>query len=143
MTERGAGILLVAQDTGRVLLLKRGRDVRSDPMTWAVPGGKVDPGETARAAAMRELDEEAGWPGTMAVMKDPVFVFDERPGFEFLTYLGFVKEEFDPQLNRESDDAGWFSLSKLPRPLHPGVKSLFRDTGPSLVKEIRRISWQD
>lgn len=39
----------------RVLLIKR-----SDTGLWAIPGGMVDPGETAPAALVRELREETG-----------------------------------------------------------------------------------
>ncbi|MFS8103711.1 NUDIX domain-containing protein [Lentzea alba] len=39
----------------RVLLIKRG-----DIGVWAIPGGMVDPGETAPAALVRELREETG-----------------------------------------------------------------------------------
>nr|WP_245782536.1 NUDIX domain-containing protein [Actinokineospora terrae] len=39
----------------RVLLIRR-RDVGQ----WAIPGGMVDPGETAPAALVRELREETG-----------------------------------------------------------------------------------
>lgn len=39
----------------RVLLIRR-RDCRA----WAIPGGHVDPGETAPAALIRELREETG-----------------------------------------------------------------------------------
>lgn len=39
----------------RVLLIKRG-----DIGVWALPGGMVDPGETAPAAVVRELQEETG-----------------------------------------------------------------------------------
>jgi len=44
---------------GRVLLARRtaGRDLAG---AWEFPGGKVEPGETARQALDRELDEELG-----------------------------------------------------------------------------------
>lgn len=43
---------------GKVLLIQRGRDPGRG--LWAVPGGMVDLGETTRAAARREAQEETG-----------------------------------------------------------------------------------
>jgi 8-oxo-dGTP diphosphatase len=44
---------------GRVLMAERtARQVSAG--FWELPGGKIDPGETPREAAMRELDEEIG-----------------------------------------------------------------------------------
>jgi 8-oxo-dGTP diphosphatase len=41
-----------------VLLVERGKPpVRG---SWSLPGGHIEPGETARAAAMREVREETG-----------------------------------------------------------------------------------
>lgn len=42
----------------RILIVERGKPpVRG---LWSLPGGHIEPGETARAAALRELEEETG-----------------------------------------------------------------------------------
>ena len=52
----GVGVA-VLQD-GALLLVQRGRGPNEG--LWAVPGGKVDYGETMRNAAIREVREETG-----------------------------------------------------------------------------------
>lgn len=49
-------IVIAGTGTGRKVLLVR----RDDTHQWAIPGGMVDPGETAPAALTRELLEETG-----------------------------------------------------------------------------------
>ena len=41
-----------------VLLVERGKPPRSG--LWSLPGGHIEPGETARDAAQREVEEETG-----------------------------------------------------------------------------------
>lgn len=42
------------------LLCRRASRLNSHAAQWALPGGRVDPGETTVEAALRELDEELG-----------------------------------------------------------------------------------
>jgi 8-oxo-dGTP pyrophosphatase MutT (NUDIX family) len=54
--------VLLPDDEGRacLLLTKRAATLRSHTRQWALPGGRMDPGETAEGAALRELREEVG-----------------------------------------------------------------------------------
>lgn len=56
-----AGLCVRSTGTGRVLLLQRGL-TPDDPAagTWEFPGGHIEDGETAYAAAVREWQEETG-----------------------------------------------------------------------------------
>ena len=56
-----AGAAVKASDTGRVLMIQRYLDPEDAAGgTWEFPGGHLDPGETAQAAAVREWEEETG-----------------------------------------------------------------------------------
>jgi 8-oxo-dGTP diphosphatase len=52
----GVGVVVI--DTGRILLVQRGRPPGEG--LWAVPGGKVKLGESMRETARREALEETG-----------------------------------------------------------------------------------
>jgi 8-oxo-dGTP pyrophosphatase MutT (NUDIX family) len=43
-----------------ILLTRRSGHLRRHAGQWALPGGRVDPGESAEQAALRELEEEVG-----------------------------------------------------------------------------------
>jgi 8-oxo-dGTP pyrophosphatase MutT (NUDIX family) len=43
-----------------VLLTRRASGLRRHGGQWALPGGRLDPGETPETAALRELEEEVG-----------------------------------------------------------------------------------
>jgi 8-oxo-dGTP diphosphatase len=52
-------VSVVRAADGRVLMAER-TATQISPGFWELPGGKIDPGETAAQAAARELDEEVG-----------------------------------------------------------------------------------
>jgi 8-oxo-dGTP diphosphatase len=108
-----------------VLLLLRANTGYMDGH-WAVPAGHVEHGESAVAAAVRELKEEVGLDVDAADLVpvtamhrtggngDPI---DERVDFFFMasTWSG------EPRLMEPEKAAGldWYPLDKLPDPLVP------------------------
>jgi mutator protein MutT len=64
-----------------VLLTRRAAGLRRHGGQWALPGGRLDPGETPETAALRELEEEVGLalpPGAILGRLDD---FPTRSGF--------------------------------------------------------------
>ena len=55
-------LVLLDDDEGRAcfLLTRRAASLRAHARQWALPGGRIDPGESAERAALRELREEVG-----------------------------------------------------------------------------------
>jgi 8-oxo-dGTP pyrophosphatase MutT (NUDIX family) len=64
-----------------LLLTRRAASLSSHPGQWALPGGRVEPGETAEAAALRELHEEVGLVVGAAQVLGCLDDFTTRSGF--------------------------------------------------------------
>lgn len=128
----GAGCIIQAQDTGRLLLPFRSATVL-EPHTWGTWGGAVDSNETPELAVRREVSEEAGYYGHYDI--EPLFVFKSGT-FRFYNFLAVVDEEFVPRLDWETEKAHWFALDELPSPLHFGLESVFND--PTSMAKIMK-----
>lgn len=132
----GAGFLLVARDTRRMLLVLRSGAV-GEPYTWGLPGGGSKSRDyDERTTALRELQEETGFDGPVAGSSKPVYVFREHSGFVYHNFIGFVEHEFQPELDEENDDCGWFSFEDLPDPLHFGAHLLFERAGDKIASAL-------
>lgn len=119
---RCAGIVVVARSTSRVLLLQR-----SDNGRWENPGGHLEAGESFREAALRELQEETGYGGPVAVTSSSINTGHVWVRYE--CFVGLVGSEFEPELT-EHAASGWFARDQLPSGTHPGTLRAVRWSGP-------------
>jgi 8-oxo-dGTP pyrophosphatase MutT (NUDIX family) len=130
----GAGCLIMAQDTKRILLPLRSADVE-EPHTWGTWGGAIDEGEDPKEAAMREVKEESGYSGNILSMQ--LLNRFEVKTFRYDTFLAVVNEEFTPKLNWETDEARWVEIDDWPSPLHFGLKAVLKNLNAQrIIKSV-------
>jgi 8-oxo-dGTP pyrophosphatase MutT (NUDIX family) len=129
---QGAGCIILARNTGRILLGLRSEHVQ-EPGLWGTFGGTIDGNEDRQRAVRREVVEECGYTGGMDVI--PLYVFT-KADFRYFNFLVVVESEFAPQLNWENSTAKWFTWGKFPRQLHFGLRALLADA--KSVQQIQR-----
>jgi 8-oxo-dGTP pyrophosphatase MutT (NUDIX family) len=139
---RAAGILFLDPD-GNALFLRR---AQGDALgQWSFPGGKLEEGEDADRAAIREIKEEIDFTVKPAQLRlharriKPAFPADVTaevtpslvpsdvalpppPLVDFTTFLVRVPQQFVPKLNEEHDGYVWSKVTEPPEPLHPGCR---------------------
>ena len=100
----------------RVLLVKRSKPPGEG--LWAIPGGRVELGETLQQAAEREIMEETG---LTIRAKDPMYTFEViepddagRPRFHYVIVdlmADYVKGEVNP--GYDASEARWITPQEL------------------------------
>lgn len=108
IVRRGTAVLLIQRATA------------PNAGQWAIPGGKVQPGETLQQAAEREIKEETG---VVIRAGEPVFCFDviERDDQGKLRYHYVIVDLFaeylsgEPQADDDALDAAWVTPQALAR----------------------------
>ncbi len=109
------GIVCFRED--QVLLIRRGTPPKQGE--WSLPGGRVEPGEPVRVAALRELREETGVQARLIDLVDVVdAIFNNRAG-DLITrhyvLVDFVAEWIsgEPVAGDDAAAAQFFHLSDL------------------------------
>lgn len=119
---------VAARDTTGALLLVRRRDTGD----WELPGGRVEPGESASEAAVRETAGESGVTveitGMVGIYTDPGYcIADPRTGAvrqPFAVCFHARPRSGSPRGDRgETSDARWVGVNDIPAlPIHPAMR---------------------
>ncbi|MBI3865298.1 MAG: NUDIX domain-containing protein [Planctomycetia bacterium] len=131
--------VVVAHKDGRILLERR-----SDCGWWGLPGGRIDPGESAEQAAIREVFEETG----LNVRITRLIGLYSEPEGRIVTYPDNVVQLVDVAIaaeivsgrltiSPESLDLQYFEPAKLPDELVPPARRLLDDYAQGLFGVLR------
>ena len=106
-------LMFLRRPDGELLLAMKKRGFGAGK--WNGAGGKVEPGETPLAAAIRETEEEVGvTPKNARKVAELDFFLTHEPGFNNYAHV-FVATEWDGE-PRETEEMRpqWFAISDIP-----------------------------
>jgi len=110
----------------KILLLKR-HPQKPQGGTWALPGGKMEKGETPKEAVIRETFEEVGLDASEA--EDAGIIYMRYNDVDYLCYAFSMVYEYEPLLTlsmEEHTESRWLTLEETKEiPLIPGGEESF------------------
>lgn len=118
----------VVVDHDRLLLVRRGHGPAGGQ--WAVPGGRVEAGETLAEAVTRELREETGLEGVCGRLLGVVERIGADHHFVILDYEVTLVGGDEPVAGDDAAEAEWVELHEVAeRDLAEGMAELLHDAG--------------
>lgn len=125
----GGAAVLALDEAGQALVVEQYRYVFGDVLT-ELPAGKVDPGETPRQAALRELREETG---AVAERLVPLGAILPSPGcFGEVVHLFLARRvRFGP---RQPDAGEWLRVRRIP------FETLLRQCLEGTVQDAKTVA---
>jgi 8-oxo-dGTP pyrophosphatase MutT (NUDIX family) len=157
---KAAAVALVllpdAEGRGCFLLTKRAPTLRAHTGQWALPGGRMDAGETPEVAALRELDEELGlklrgdkllgflddYPTRSGFVITPVVFWADDPGALSPNPAEVVRVHLVPLEDLDAPDVPRFiSIPESDRPVIqvPLLGSLIHAPTAAVIFQMREV----
>lgn len=121
----------IVVDDERLLMVRRGHGPAAG--YWAVPGGRVEPGETLAEAVVREMLEETGIEGVCGRLIGVLEVMPDATTGDHFVILDFevtILESTEPRAGDDAAEARWVDLGGIAElQLAPGVAEFLHDHG--------------
>ena len=139
---RPAAVLIAVTDRSEpgVILTHRPPDMRAHPGQVAFPGGKLDPGEDAVEAALREAREELAIAAANVQVIGASDRFVTGSGYDVTPVLGLVPPDL-PIAPNPAEVAGWFE-APLGYLLDPANHAHKETEWLGRVRPYIEIEWQ-
>jgi ADP-ribose pyrophosphatase YjhB (NUDIX family) len=116
-------IIIEAPDDAGIILVHR----KNEPRAWAIPGGFIDYGESAEAAAEREALEETGLK-VSGLKQFRVYSNPERDKRRHTISVVFLAaSDGTPKAGDDADGVGIFTRDTLPAELAFDHREILRD----------------
>lgn len=133
----GAQLVIFNPDRTRTLLIKR-----EDFRIWTVPGGRIETGETAEEAAVREAYEETGHPVAIDYRLGEYW----RPqlpngGALIQGFVGHVTDGERVEASWEAVDVAWFAVENLPKRTLAFARDLIEDARFATDLPVQRTQY--
>lgn len=138
-----AAVLVAVTDRAEpgVILTQRTATLRRHAGQVAFPGGRLDPGEDAVTAALREAEEEIALPRAAVELVGTVDRYRTVTGFEVTPVIGVVAPDL-PLVAAEAEVAGVFEVP-LAFLLDPANHRRASATWQGAERHFVEIPWQD
>ena len=114
---------VVRDESGRLLLVRRGHEPGLG--TWSLPGGRIEPDESAAAAAAREVEEETG---LVVAIGELLTTVDLPGGYRVHDFAGTVTGG-RLRAGDDADDVRWCTADEMN----------LLELSAGLLDELRRI----
>lgn len=140
---RPAAVLAAITERERpgFLLIHRPSNMRSHPGQVAFPGGKIDPGEDAVEAALREAHEELGIPASAVTVIGTSDVYRTGSGYAITPVIAVVPPNMELSPS-PTEVAAWFE-APVDFVFDPGNHTLHSGFWQGQERRYTEILWQE
>ena len=113
---------VIVKSEGQILLVRRSETASKYPNFWAVPMGHIKKGETFKAGAHREFQEETKLDIDINSLVYLTVLKDSKYNRILKIYTTELEGQPEPELDEEHSDWGYYDVKSLPHPMEDNLR---------------------